>query len=112
MRVPAKVVGSWDIPARTRRCAVPSPNCLYHHHHHHHHSHSQLLCLPHPFRSLTDLDVSSNRLRGCLCGEVGLLPRLRTLNLRGNRLGALPPGLAGCSALVELFAGGWLRVFG
>lgn len=61
--------------------------------------------LLHPSRSLTDLDVSSNRLRGCLCGEVGLLPRLRTLNLRGNRLGALPPGLAGCSGLVELFAG-------
>ncbi|GIM15864.1 hypothetical protein Vretimale_18551, partial [Volvox reticuliferus] len=56
-------------------------------------------------RSLTDLDLSRNRLRGELLREVGLLVRVRTLNLRDNKLVALPPTIAGCSSLVELYLG-------
>ncbi|GFR48186.1 hypothetical protein Agub_g10035, partial [Astrephomene gubernaculifera] len=55
--------------------------------------------------SLTDLDLSRNRLRGQLLREVGLLARLRSLNLRDNKLAGLPPSIAGCTALVELYLG-------
>lgn len=63
--------------------------------------------------SLTDVDLSRNRLRGELGREVGLLRRVRTLNLRDNRLTSLPPTVAGCSGLVELFLGeAWVWVMG
>ncbi|GLC33883.1 hypothetical protein PLESTB_000814300 [Pleodorina starrii] len=55
--------------------------------------------------SLTDLDLSRNLLRGELLRQVGLLARVRTLNLRDNKLTALPPTIAGCSAMVELYLG-------
>ena len=55
--------------------------------------------------SLTELDLSRNALTGHLAHEIGQLGKLKLLLLRENKLLALPGGLGGCTALVELHAG-------
>lgn len=56
-------------------------------------------------RSLAELDLSRNALCGPLPREIGLLTKLCILRLRENRITALPPTLAGCVSLVELYVG-------
>lgn len=55
--------------------------------------------------SLQELLLPRNALCGTLGREVGALRVLRVLDVRENRLTALPAELAGCTSLVELHAG-------
>eukprot|EP00798_Chlamydomonas_sp_ICE-L_P003245 gene3245-13267_t len=47
-------------------------------------------------QSLTELNVSKNRLSGPLPQEIGFLTSLKVLDLRENKLTAIPPSLASC----------------
>ncbi|KAK9817027.1 hypothetical protein WJX72_008577 [[Myrmecia] bisecta] len=55
--------------------------------------------------SLRDFNIARNRLSGQLSADVGALAKLEILNLKENKLTALPASLARCTNLVELHAG-------